>query len=204
MVEVGDNVFVVPLYGQKDNLTVISGGGGGGITEGDYNTWTEKWSWEPTNVVYSNRIAFFIEESNDVFYLWWYANSPRKIRFGTYNISDHSAIFESPSDSDYTPYAPYVAGAGDYTFFSGCHSLEESILHSHQTYILLLRPDPSYYNNTIEIWKAGSLLWTRDIRDDTGEATAEPRATSLSLTGKYIMLFENTTNKLMLYEGSKV
>lgn len=206
MVNVGDDVFVAPLHGQKENIAIITGPvgqtgstGAGGIVEGDYNTWTWKWSWTPSNGVYSTSyIAFYIDEINDIFYLWWYADSPKKIRFGSYNIADHSPIFESPTDSDYMYEHPRVYGAGDYTFWPGCHSLWSSIMRSHQTYILLDRADL----NTIEVWKAGNLLWSHNLDDEGGGSYAEPCATEISLTGKYILIYEcSDLHKLILYEG---
>lgn len=203
MVGAGDTVIVTPVYGQKDNLVVV--GVGGAISEGDYNTWTHKWTWEPTEGFNTyNKQACYMDEKNGIFYLWWYDNqgSPNwsTIRFGVYNIVDHSIIFESPLDSDYTPSIPYVYGAGDQTISLGCHSLYEGILRSHQTYILVNRPG----QNIIEMWRAGIKIWTHDITDDTGEAFAGPYATDLSLTGRYILFYEGVTHKLMLYEGSSV
>jgi hypothetical protein len=179
---------------------VSIGAVGGGITEGDYITWAVKWSWSlPNGVKYNDGeyVAFYMEEINGIFYLWWYASSPAKFRVGTYNIANHSAIFESPSDSHYLYTYPFVIG-GSYSFKMGCNRLEDMILRSHQTYILLGRMD----QETLEVWKAGSLLWSRDITADTGEASATIRSTEISLTGKYILFWDEQTAKLWLYEGS--
>lgn len=205
MVSVGDKVFVTPLYGQKDNLAVITGPAGGtgaagtsGIFEGDYNTWTYKWSWALPNGLYDyRRVAFYIDDKNSIFYLWWDASSPGKIRFGVYNIADHSAIFESPTDSDYLYDDPDVYGVGDATFFMGCHALIFSILRSHQTYILLCRET----RHTLEVWNAGTKIWTRDMREDTGETSGQAVSAEISLTGKYILFYDYYSQKLWLYEG---
>jgi hypothetical protein len=138
-----------------------------------------------------------MEEVNNIFYLWWHADSPSKKRFGIYNIADHSMIFQSPSDSDYTYDSPIIGGYGDCGFSLGCHSTAHEILRSHQTYILLER----YALHDIEVWKAGAKLWTRDIRGDTGESFGEVQTSEISLTGKYIMLYEIYSAKLWLYEG---
>lgn len=176
----------------------------GGIVEGDYTSWVAKWGWALPNGVrsYPPGPATYIDEVNDIFYLWWTSLSPVDYRFGTYNIADHSAIFESPINLDYVADGAYVSGAGDYTFTLGCHGFPESIFRSHQTYILLLRGDPSYYYSTVEIWRAGSLLWSRNVKLDTGEALASLRSAEMSLTGKYFMFYDTQGDKLWLYEGT--
>jgi hypothetical protein len=213
MVGVGDTVFITPVNGQKDYIAVITGpagasGGAGtsGIIEGDYNTWTYKWSMALTDGNCDATPAFCIDEVNDIFYLWWGDNKTHpeqdKMRFGCYNMSDHSVVFESPRDSHYgINTETYNAGYGDYTFWQGCHGIQQSIMRSHQTYMLLNRHADTWFYPTIEIWRAGVLLWSRDVRDDTEEATADLYTTELSLTGKYIMFFDNATMKLWLYEG---
>lgn len=173
---------------------------GGGIVEGDYNTWTALWGWVlPGGVAsYPPNPAIFIDEVNDIFYLWWYADSPSKKQFGAFNIADHSTIFQSPSGSHYTYDAPYVGGAGDYTFSHECHYLDYSMLCSNQTYILLAR----YPYGSVEVWRAGALLWSRTLSDDWGGTPSHAQAL-FSPTGKYIMIVEEY-DKLWLYEGSKV
>lgn len=180
-----------------------------GIEEGDYNTWTLKWSMALTDGSKYDTPAFYIEEVNDIFYLWWYDDKTHpeadKTRFGVYNMSDHSAVFESPRDSHYLNNTEmYNGGYGDYTFWQGCHGIQQSIMRSHQTYILLNRYAATWFQPIIEVWRAGALLWTRDVLDDTGEASADIYTSEISLTGKYIMFFETTSRKLWLYEGSKV
>jgi hypothetical protein len=205
MVSVNDKVFVAPLHGQKENIAIITGpvgqtGGAGtsGIIERNYNMWSYMWSWSVTDGVYGNNVAFYIDEANTIFYLWWKSSSPMKTRFGTYNIADHSVISESSSAIDYLYKPPSITGAGNYSFFIGCQYLRASILRSHQTYVLLERDDL----NTIEIWKAGSLLWTHDLNVEGGGSYAEVCAAEMSLTGKYILLYEcSDMYKLLLFEG---
>lgn len=172
---------------------------GGGIEEGDYTSWTHKWSWSVPEGVYYKKIAFYIDEENDILYLWWYANSPQKIRFGAYNITDHSAIFESPTGIDYLYAGPAIVGAGDHTIQLPCHYLPYAVLRSHQTYMLLERDDLE----KIEVWRAGSLVWSHDLNIEGGGSYAEACAAEISLTGKYILLYEcSDLHKLVLFEGT--
>lgn len=184
----------------------LSAAAGGGIVEGDYTSWAKKWLWAPSDGFDTDyKQAFYMDEVNGVFYLWWLddqgAPNWATTRFGVYNIEDHSIIFESPPDVEYVASAPYVYGAGDRTFRSDCSDVSETILRSHQTYILLSRWDAAYYYHTIEVWRAGVKLWSRDIRADTGGSDEEFGPSEISLTGKYILGFSNDTNKLLLYEG---
>jgi len=183
---------------------MVSIGAVGGIREGEYTTWTYKWLWAPTdNFNDLSEITYYIDEIKGIFYLWWedYRTdlSPwRVVRFGVYNIADHSTIFESPRTSDYKKYPPSLGG-GDYSVYLGITDFYYSgISRAHQTYILMNRAD----KEIIEVWRAGVKLWSRDVTSDTGEVSDVPYAGSISLTGKYILLGLDTSRKLALYEGS--
>lgn len=123
------------------------------------------------------------------------------MRFGTFNLSDHSTIYASPTDEDYMNYGPYM-GAGDYTIEMGSRGGSYSIIRSHQTYIASTPYLATYgYGATLLVWRAGSLIWSRDIRLDTGESSGEAEGFEISLTGKYIFLYDRHSTKLWLYEG---
>jgi len=182
---------------------VSIGAPAGGIKEGEYITWASKWSMALTDGLGGDEeISYYMDESNGIFYLWWGDNQPwpigNKRRFGVYKISDHSVVFESSSATHYVGNEPYTTGAGDYTIAIDCHGLRYQLLRSHQKYMLVPRDD-SY---TLEVWGAGSRLWSRDVRSDTGEAFCRFEAGYISLTGKYILFFDSESMKLWLYEGS--
>lgn len=132
--------------------------------------------------------------------MWWLDNqgapnwSTR--RFGAYNIADHTIIFESPQNANYTSETPYM-GAGDYSFHLDS-VYHVSISRSHQTYMLLNRVD----DETLEVWRNGAKLWSRKPLADTLEATDTSYVASISLTGKYILAYVDTSEKLILYEGT--
>lgn len=177
---------------------MVSIGAVGGIREGDYTSWAKKWLWAPDVSLSYDSTAFYIDEENARIYLWWQSPSPAsKYRFGVYKINDHSTVFESSSTAHYRPNNPYVTGAGNHSFYIGVCS-EYSISRSHQTYILLLRQDWE----TMEVWRNGANLWSRKFSDDTPEASEEPYIYTISLTGRYILAYIDTSKKLILYEGA--
>ena len=183
---------------------MVSLGAVGGIREGKYTTWTYKWLWDPTdNFNDMSEITYYIDEIKGIFYLWWedYRTdlSPwRVVRFGVYNIADHSTIFESPRTSDYKKYPPSL-GAGDWSVYLGITDFYYGgISRAHRTYILQNRADWK----TIEVWRAGVKLWSRDVSGDVGASFSNIDAGSISLTGKYILLGIDGAQKLALYEGS--
>ena len=204
MVGVGDKVVVAPMEGEGENLVVVGAGGGGGILEGDYNTWTMKWLWAPDDGFRTYYMqTFHMDETNDLFYLSWEDDKAwpesHRTRYGAYHISDHSTIFESPRDIDYMP-DPYV-GAGDYSFYRGVCRLESGCIStSNQTYMLLCRSN----EEIMEVWRAGVKLWSRSATEDTGVLWETPYIAAISLTGKHIMAYIAGSAKLILYEGSKV
>lgn len=171
-----------------------------GIVEGDYNIWTKKWLWEPSSGLYhSKNVSFYIDEENDIYYLWFINNSA-KHAFGAYNIQDHSVIFESPSGSHYTS-GPPNTDMGEYAFHLGACALSySSISRSHRTYILLWR----FTGEMMEVWRAGAKIWERNLSADSPQAVESPRVATISLTGKYILIMLNYEYKLILYEGSYV
>uniref|UniRef100_A0A6H2A142 Uncharacterized protein n=1 Tax=viral metagenome TaxID=1070528 RepID=A0A6H2A142_9ZZZZ len=169
-----------------------------GIAEGDYTTWTYKWTnTVPVGMFFNTLAGMHIDDLNDIISLSWYSTTPAKTHFARYNIADFSAIFESPADADYatTPnYREYevIRNMDKYTRFAPASSL--------QTYLLLARL-PS-----LEVWRGsgGTPIWSRNITLD--EATiVDYIGYSLSATGKYIGVFVYTTDdwtaSVMLYEG---
>ena len=202
MVAVNDKVVVGPLYGQPDNIAIVSGGAGG-ISEGDYNTWTWKWTERPTSGTTSRSIDALIDEENSVISVA-YRDTTSNWRFGVYNISDFSVVFESAAGSKYTYLHPDTRekrgmhhNMVDFTYGGMSRSL--------QTYLLLLRTD----RDTIEVWRGGStVLWSRSIAADFTRSSWVFNG-HISLLGKYILIVTQDASSpyytyLMLYEGSSV
>ena len=169
-----------------------------GIAEGDYTSWTWKWTNAiPDGLDDYTRISFFIDDKNDVLYLAWEdGDTPPRKRFGIYNLSDFSVVFESPSGLDYLALFPNQSYArflklGDVMLAEG-----GGLSRSLQRYVLLVRED----EETIEVWRGGAIpLWSRNITLDTTGGT--PYAGEISLTGKYIVV-RSDADDLILYEGT--
>lgn len=175
-----------------------------GIVEGDYNTWTWKWTKAPSDGIGTlDDISVLIDEKNEVLNIAYQDNS-NKNRFAIYNISDFSSVYEAPSGSHYLyaePNAFYNASIhqGYVYFYSG------GISQSVQTYLLLMRDD----NKTVEVWRGGSAaLWSRDVSLDHPTLYSCDGG-AISATGKYVLtgIMDSVSPYLryiMLYEGSKV
>lgn len=167
-----------------------------GISEGNYTEWAWKWTNDiPDNVSGVNDIAFFIDEKNSVIVLTWRDGS-NDDRFGIYNLSDFSTVFESTTGVDYKSSKPSTAGrlAIDLDFslvFGGGSS------RAIESYVLISRKG----DTTIEVWRGGaSLLWSHNITTEVAGDMVYSAA--ISLTGKHILVFTFTNKKLILYEGS--
>lgn len=167
-----------------------------GIVEGDYNTWTHKWTNDfPDGIPDYEYQDHYIDDKNNRLYLVWKDNSS-KARFGIFNLSDFSTIFLSPSGSYYIPCLPY-ATSKHFTF--GSTLCDCGFSHSIQSYMLLDRAD----HVTIEAWRGGSTyLWSHNIQTDVSGVW--PYCYSISPTGKYICVITYSTCKIVLYEGSYV
>jgi len=166
----------------------------GGLSEGNYTTWTHKWTNDyPTGLLQAGSTSFLIDERSGVLNLAWHDGA--NYRFGIYNLSDFSAVFQSPALSNYTYVYPWFA---EVRFFNlGNASLEDGGLsRSLQSYILLLRSD----YHTIEVWRGGAgSLWSHSI---TGEEIGDTVfGAEISFTGKWVLVITNN-KKLILYEGS--
>jgi len=167
-----------------------------GIVEGDYTTWTHKWTkmlpggindWE-----YSD---FFLDDKNGkIMAFWEYRDVSLYNRFGVFNISDLSQVFISPPkvDYQYTYPAPYTA---EYIHFGMVVRGYGTTSKSFQTYVLFLLSD----GITMEIWRGDSnALWSRNIQnDESGETVGNY---IISPSGKYVLIV-TMNEKLMLYEG---
>ena len=203
MVGVGDKVFVAPLHGQKDNLVVISAGNGGGITEGDYNTWTKEWFWDyPLGLEGTHhRVSYYIDEANAILYIWL-DDLNGDTRFCSYNLADHTTIFESTGGTDYIHFYPYFA---DKQIDQGVVTASGGISKSIQTYLALFRDDAGSEYKIIEVWKDGAKLWSYDTSADYQAHAYNDNAETfcISLTGKYILVWTYYAD-LILYKGSSV
>lgn len=169
----------------------------GGISEGDYTSWTHKWTNDyPDGLFTMSYTTFLIDERSDVLNLAWRDNLLGKYRFGIYNLSDFSVVFQSPSASSYFYNAPSADNARWTALGNVCLG-ETGISRSLQSYVLLLGSD----HHTIEAWRGGSSpVWSHSIRDE--EAGDSARFGEMSLTGKWILVSTASNKKLILYEGT--
>jgi len=183
---------------EQDNVRyLLSSSALDGSFEGDYTAWEFKWdNLIPNNLGYTDEILYDIDERYSIINIVW-EDDDNDTRWGTFNLVDFSTIFLSTAGTDYAHYPyDYLGGMrqGKVNFNYG------GISKSAQTYFLLHRAD--YYTN--EVWRGGTLLWARDLRDDVEDATPTADCGLISLSGKYVLLlYEDDDNKyrLVLYEG---
>jgi hypothetical protein len=176
----------------------LSAPAAGAIVESDYTNWVFKWKWRPeTSRLLYNKTSFFIDDANDVFFLWWASTVPTyDYRFAAYNLNDHLTIFESPGNFYYTRLHPGTYGT---SFFLGVSELVYGgMSRSIQSYVLLCRDDLE----TMEVWRKGIKLWSHKANVDTGQESEIIYIATISLTGKYILAYTDTLGQLVLYEGT--
>ena len=168
-----------------------------GIIEGDYTTWTHKWTNDiPGGLNLTDEYNFMIDDINNVIRLIW-ADDDVDFRFGVYNINDFSTILESADGSDYT----YEYGEVTYergVSIGNVNLASGGMSRSIATYSLILPHD----RKTIEVWRGtlGSPIWSHDITTEVpGDVVS---GGGISLTGKYILVKIRDNKKLILYEGS--
>lgn len=171
---------------------------GGGIEEGSYTAWAYQWhNAVPDGLDTDRAIATYIDDENEIFYAMWEDGGTKK-RFGIYNLSDFSSVFQSSSASSYQ--ASYPTLVTDFVFSGLAHVDDGGASRSLQTYFVLGRADQI----TIEVWRAGSKLLSRNISVDYADAYTLIAA-EVSLIGKYILLvIENTSYayEFMLYKAT--
>ena len=183
-------------------MVTIRAAAAGGIVEGDYTSWVWKWTNVPSNgIVGADSCDILIDEKNETLSVAWWDKSYDS-RFGIYNLSDFSVVYESSLGSNHLYDFPYMPNKsfitqGMVSFYQG------GISQSLQTYLLLSRID----QDIIEVWRSGaSALWSRNTQTDFGAASS-CYAGGISLTGKYIivLVIEDSSpydTYLMLYEGT--
>lgn len=161
--------------------------------EGDYTSWTLKLSILLPSDHHFDNISVWIDEDNLLLYvLYDYQLAPFETRFCIYSLTDGSAIYESPALTDYTYASPD----------SMYHYVIEPILsnvasRSHMSYIAIIRND----HKTLEVWRKGVKLWSRDIQLDNVGALIY--GVLLSPSGKYIIAVPSgVTRPLLCYIGS--
>lgn len=166
---------------------------GGGMTEGNYISWTKQWGQEiPNGIGEWYTYTFYIDHMNDILYLWWENNgTPRKkVQFAAWNLPNGSTIFESDPTTDYLASSPDGEWQGR-SIFPGQVPLEDyaGISRSFSTYLSFLCWD----KNEVEVWRNGSSIWSRDVAQDviihnrTG-IWAYPGFQSISQDGEWIVI----------------
>lgn len=166
-----------------------------GIVEGDYTTWTHKWTNVlPDGLSDTYACGFQIDEKNNVVSIG-YEDANFKERFGVFNLEDFSEVFLSPAGSDYMPYPTinnyeYGVKTGHAYLYAG------AISTSLCSYLLFLREG----RDIIDVWRGGSgSLWSHDTSAEV--ADTHVFSGGISLTGKWILL-EMNDKQFVLYEGS--
>ena len=163
-----------------------------GISEGNYTTWTHKWTKDLSGIAGNIRLRPHINEGDGVIVLQYRDLAGDEI-FSLYNLSDATNIFTSPAGSDYmfglsNPWAGYSLSYGVADFGTVSRSIER--------YVVIARSD----NINIEIWrKLSTLLWSRDITAEVPGTTI--KRWTISVTGKYLLI-ATANARLILYEGS--
>jgi hypothetical protein len=164
--------------------------------EGDYTSWTKIWDavpsesmWTYYSVDYRVYGMTFIDETNN-----------RLVYFGSYNYSvievynllTGALISNTALDSDYTQWAATSAWGGlklGCTVFS--YGGRGGASRSLQTYILLLHVDVK----TIEVWRNGVALWSRDVSLDS----VTPLVGEISISGQHIAIANG--GRIVVYKG---
>lgn len=169
-----------------------------GIVEGNYKSWVHKWTHDvPDGVHSSEHVIFMIDYKNDILYLAWRETGwPNYARFGLYNPADFSEVFKSAAGAHYM--ASGSTTMFNMSFFLGNSDFSQGGLsRALETYVLLTRID----GKTIEVWRGGSsALWTHDIQNEVVNGCVA--SGTITITGKWILIYDECFNKLILYEGS--
>ena len=190
---------------EQDNIKYLISSGADAVVEGNYNTWTWKWTNAPAEAMeYVADADILIDEKNGNLNIAYGSNPYGWYRFGIYKISDFSPVFESPASSDYMYSYPFLDRKGG--FQEGMVYFDYgAISKSHETYFVLGRADAV----TIEAWQNGAKLWSTNTRTDLGYVDRyDCLGGGISITGKYILAmmekYSGANTVLMLYEGSYV
>lgn len=202
--EVGDEVFVIPLYGEKDNLAIISKTADieeEEEMEGNYNTWTKVWKHTLPNWVNSwLTIDWLVDEVREVISIAWRDNSG-DYQFGVFNLSNFSVVFQSGTGSDYQYGRPDLGYKRGIAYGGAAAYNTGGMSRSILSYLLLQRRD----TRTLEVWRGGATpLWTHDLDTDFEPPTVNLYDVGISSTGKYIVVFGAETASIALYTGSLV
>lgn len=181
------------------NLTKKAAAAAAGIAEGDYTSWTHKWTNDfPDNVGDYDRYGTFIDEKNEVLNVLWQDENLNR-RLGIYNLADFSTVFQSPSGSNYMGMYPNVANLL-FGMFGLANVEEGGFTRSLQSYVAIYKNDEV----TIEVWRGGSSpLWTHDVQDDAPGLAGG--ALEISPTGKWLLAIPYwgaVYGRLVLYEGT--
>ena len=175
-----------------------------GISEGDYTEWAKKWAKDIPEGAYTSdngRLGMHIDDVADIITFSW-VDGANKDRFGRYNISDFSVIFESAVGEHYAPPPWYDTGTLIINPV-GFGYAPTNFSFSLQTYVLITIYDQvTWKRHKIEVWRTTGItpLWSRDILIDEA-AAVEATGLCISSTGKYIVIVTEN-DKLILYEGS--
>jgi len=170
------------------NLTKKAAAAAEGIAEGDYTSWTHKWTndypeswtnWEVQDMM--------LDENKEVIILSYLTST---YRLSIHKIEDFTQLYIG-SDPFYSAWGGWKKGM----LIGNVKLIEYGMSQSLQSY-LLMADDPFH---VVKVFRGGSLLWSHDMRIEApGD---QPQFGLISLTGKYILLL-TYSKKLILYEGA--
>lgn len=187
MVSVGNKVVVAPMEGQPGNLVVISAGGG--VSEGNFNTWTKQWvHYIPHGLNDEWNCECIIDELHDTLMMGWDEErevwlGPHYYRFGVFNLADFSTVFLSPGGENYLDNSPTNPGSDGVKYRGSTNLGNGGMCTTAQSYLMIFRND----GKSIEVWRGGaSPLWSIDLSTVFIEDPNHQYA-GFSVSGKWII-----------------
>ena len=161
--------------------------GEAGIVEGDYTSWTHKWTNDyPENQTNFDVQDMTLDENKGVITMIYLAGT---YRIAIHTIEDFTQLYLG-SDPKYSAWGAYKKGI----VIGNANLINYGFSQSLQSY-LLMSDDPF---NVVKVFRGGSLLWSHDMRIEV--PGSQPQYGLISLTGKYILIL-TYSEKLILYEG---
>jgi hypothetical protein len=170
------------------------------VLEGDYTTWTKKWTVDFPDEGILNVDHEAMGFSDSYLYIIWRAKYglEQRWRLMILNLADGSTKFSSPSDVYYTSTYPDLS----YSEVFECNQLAGtrygaagfSLLGR---YILLLR----YGDTQFEIWKDGEKVWTSPLASEAVAGASTYYFAGLRRDGKYVIAVTDNT-KIVCFQGS--
>jgi len=170
------------------------------VLEGDYSTWTRKWTKDFPDEGILNVDHESMAFSDSHLYILWRAKYglEARWRFLLLNLADGSSEFDSPKDVYYTSTYPDMA----YSQVFECNQLAgtrygAACFSLLAKYVALLR----FGDTQFEIWKDGKKVWTSPLASEAVAGASNYFYVGLRRDGKYLIAVTDN-NKIVSFEGS--